>query len=158
MRDFVAIEKEQIALPKGCREQINEAAHRAARLEGLEDVSANIVIADDEYLLELNRKFRQIQRSTDVLSFPANDITGPISGEIANGLEPERGEEGEVFLGDIFISIDHAAAQAEEYGNTLTEELCFLAVHGMLHLLGYDHMQPEEEQVMRQKQREALLR
>ena len=54
-------------------------------------------------------------------------------------------------MGDIFISIEHATAQAEEYGNTLTQELCFLAVHGMLHLLGYDHMQPEEEQVMRQK-------
>lgn len=158
MRDFVSIENEQIVLADGCREKINEAADRAARLEGLEDFSANIVIADDEYLLELNQKFRQIDCSTDVLSFPANDITGPISGKIAQGLEPELGEEGEVFLGDIFISIEHATAQAEEYGNTLTQELCFLAVHGMLHLLGYDHMQPEEEQVMRQKQREALLR
>lgn len=158
MRDFVTVEKEQLVLADGCREKINEAAERAARLEGLEDFSANIVIADDEYLLALNQKFRQIDRATDVLSFPANDITRPISEEIAQGLEPELGEEGEVFLGDIFISIEHATAQAEEYGNTLTQELCFLAVHGMLHLLGYDHMQPEEERIMRQKQREALLR
>ncbi len=157
MRDFVSIENEQIVLADGCREKINEAADRAARLEGLEDFSANIVIADDEYLLGLNQKFRQIDRSTDVLSFPANDITGPISGKLPKGWSRSLGRRARCF-GDIFISIEHATAQAEEYGNTLTQELCFLAVHGMLHLLGYDHMQPEEEQVMRQKQREALLR
>ena len=158
MRDLVSIEKEGIELSKACIKQINEAAERAARLEGIADFSANIVITDDLSLRQLNRQFRQIDRATDVLSFPANDLALPLCEALENGFEPELGEEGELFLGDIFISIEHAAAQAEEYGNTLAEELCFLAVHGMLHLMGYDHMQEQEEQIMRQKQREALQR
>ncbi len=158
MRDLVAIEKEGLELAAECVQEINAAAARAAQLEGIADFSANIVIADDAYLWELNRQFRGIDRATDVLSFPANDLQGTMSEALKAGLEPELGEEGELFLGDIFISIEHATAQAEEYGNTLTQELCFLAVHGMLHLMGYDHMQEQEEQVMRQKQREALGR
>ncbi|MEY8381893.1 rRNA maturation RNase YbeY [Christensenellaceae bacterium 44-20] len=158
MRDLVAIEKEGLELAAECVQEINAAAARAAQLEGIADFSANIVIADDAYLWELNRQFRGIDRATDVLSFPANDLQGPIGEALKEGLEPELGEEGELFLGDIFISIEHAADQAREYGNTLTQELCFLAVHGMLHLMGYDHMQEQEEQVMRQKQREALGR
>lgn len=158
MRDLVAIEKEGLELAADCVQEINMAAARAAQLEGITDFSANIVIADDAYLWELNRQFRGIDRSTDVLSFPANDLQEPMSEALKHGFEPELGEEGELFLGDIFISIEHATEQAREYGNSLTEELCFLAVHGMLHLMGYDHMQEQEEQVMRQKQREALGR
>ena len=84
--------------------------------------------------------------------------SAPIGQAIEAGADLEQGEEGELFLGDIFISLDHAAVQAEEYGNTLEQELCFLAVHGMLHLMGYDHMKEQEEMVMRQKQREVLQR
>ncbi len=158
MRNLVAIEKAGLELCEACIAQINAAAWRAAELEGIADFSANIVIADDGYLCKLNREFRQIDRPTDVLSFPANDLAAPLGEALKEGLEPERGEGGELFLGDIFISIEHATTQAEEYGNTLAEELCFLAVHGMLHLMGYDHAEEQEEQVMRQKQREALGR
>ena len=158
MRDFVVLENQEIQLSEECIRQINAVAARAAALEGVPDASANIVIADDDYLHELNWKFRQIDRATDVLSFPANELSVPIGQAIETGADLERGEEGELFLGDIFISLDHAAVQAEEYGNTLEQELCFLAVHGMLHLMGYDHMKEQEEMVMRQKQREVLQR
>ena len=158
MRDFVVLENQGIQLGEECIRQINAVAARAAALEGVPDASANIVIADDDYLHELNWKFRQIDRATDVLSFPANELSAPIGQAIEAGADLERGEEGELFLGDIFISLDHAAVQAEEYGNTLEQELCFLAVHGMLHLMGYDHMKEQEEMVMRQKQREVLQR
>ena len=158
MRDFVVLENQGIQLSEECIRQINEVAARAAALEGVPDASANIVIADDDYLHELNWKFRQIDRATDVLSFPANELSAPIGQAIEEGADLEQGEEGELFLGDIFISLDHAAVQAEEYGNTLEQELCFLAVHGMLHLMGYDHMKEQEEMVMRQKQREVLQR
>ena len=67
-------------------------------------------------------------------------------------------QTGAVSLGDIAISLDTASRQAEEYGNTLEEEIAFLAVHGILHLMGYDHMEEEDEIKMRQRQREALLR
>ena len=158
MRDFVVLENQGIQLSEECIRQINAVAARAAALEGVPDASANIVIADDDYLHELNWKFRQIDRATDVLSFPANELSAPIGQAIEAGADLEQGEEGELFLGDIFISLDHAAVQAEEYGNTLEQELCFLAVHGMLHLMGYDHMKEQEELVMRQKQREVLQR
>lgn len=158
MRDFVVLEYQGIQLSEECIRQINAVAARAAALEGVPDASANIVIADDDYLHELNWKFRQIDRATDVLSFPANELFAPIGQAIEAGADLEQGEEGELFLGDIFISLDHAAVQAEEYGNTLEQELCFLAVHGMLHLMGYDHMKEQEEMVMRQKQREVLQR
>ncbi len=158
MRDFVVLENQGIQLSEECIRQINAVAARAAALEGVTDASANIVIADDDYLHELNWKFRQIDRATDVLSFPANELSAPIGQAIEAGADLEQGEEGELFLGDIFISLDHAAVQAEEYGNTLEQELCFLAVHGMLHLMGYDHMKEQEEMVMRQKQREVLQR
>ncbi len=158
MRDFVVLENQGIQLSEECIRQINAVAARAAALEGVPDASANIVIADDDYLHELNWKFRQIDRATDVLSFPANELSAPIGQAIEEGADLEQGEEGELFLGDIFISLDHAAVQAEEYGNTLEQELCFLAVHGMLHLMGYDHMKEQEEMVMRQKQREVLQR
>ena len=158
MRDFVVLENQGIQLSEECIRQINAVAARAAALEGVPDASANIVIADDDYLHELNWKFRQIDRATDVLSFPANELSAPIGQAIEAGADLEQGEEGELFLGDIFISLDHAAVQAEEYGNTLEQELCFLEVHGMLHLMGYDHMKEQEEMVMRQKQREVLQR
>ena len=158
MRDFVVLENQGIQLSEECIRQINAVAARAAALEGVPDASANIVIADDDYLHELNWKFRQIDRATDVLSFPANELSAPIGQAIEAGADLEQGEEGELFLGDIFISLDHAAVQAEEYGNTLEQELCFLAMHGMLHLMGYDHMKEQEEMVMRQKQREVLQR
>ena len=158
MRDFVVLENQGIQLSEECIRQINAVAARAAALEGVPDASANIVIADDDYLHELNWKFRQIDRATDVLSFPATELSAPIGQAIEEGADLEQGEEGELFLGDIFISLDHAAVQAEEYGNTLEQELCFLAVHGMLHLMGYDHMKEQEEMVMRQKQREVLQR
>ncbi len=70
MRDLVAIEKEGLELEAGCVREINAAAARAVQLEGIADFSANIVIADDAYLWELNRQFRGIDRATDVLSFP----------------------------------------------------------------------------------------
>ena len=158
MRDFVVLENQGIQLSEECIRQINAVAARAAALEGVPDASANIVIADDDYLHELNWKFRQIDRATDVLSYTANELSAPIGQAIEAGADLEQGEEGELFLGDIFISLDHAAVQAEEYGNTLEQELCFLAVHGMLHLMGYDHMKEQEEMVMRQKQREVLQR
>ena len=78
---------------------------------------------------------------------------------LQEGLQPEMSEYGDaIFLGEIYISVDRAQEQAEEYGNTLEEELCFLTVHGMLHLMGYDHIEAADEQIMRAKQREILGR
>lgn len=136
-------------------EAIRKAVEFAVLNEGIEDAELSVAIADDEIIRALNREFREKDAATDVLSFPANDVVKPLKDMIDEGFEPEIGEGGAPFLGDIVISLDTATRQAEEYENTLEEEICFLAVHGTLHLLGYDHIEPEDETIMREKQREA---
>ena len=135
------------------------AIKAAINAEGIENAEFCIAFTDDEGIRELNKEYRQIDRATDVLSFPANMLLCPISEYSEDALELETNPEtGAVCLGDIAISIDTAEKQAEEYGNTLAEELAFLCVHGILHLMGYDHIEEEDEIKMRQKQREALGR
>jgi probable rRNA maturation factor len=97
-----------------------------------------VVISDDAALRDLNARFRGIDAPTDVLSF-SDDTRGPFAG--ANGNFP-------LYLGDIVISIDRAREQAEAAGGTLVQELQLLAVHGVLHLLGYDHAEPAEKAAM----------
>ncbi len=102
------------------------------------------VLVDDEAHIEaLNREFRHVDRVTDVLTFPAWE-----GDEIV--LPPDR------YLGDIMICKKRAEEQAETYGHSLARELAFLTVHGVLHLLGYDHMEPADEQLMREKQTRIL--
>lgn len=134
-------------------------ARRAAEMEGLQDFEVQIILADNDFIHQLNRDYRQVDAPTDVISFPANDLEKPLAEALQEGLQPEMSEYGDaIFLGEIYISVDRAQEQAEEYGNTLEEELCFLTVHGMLHLMGYDHIEASDEQIMRAKQREILGR
>lgn len=108
------------------------------------EISISIVTNDE--MQKLNFKFRNINNSTDVLSFPMINFAG--------GETPDFSET--VILGDIIINIEKALSQAEEYGHSIERELGFLTAHSMLHLLGYDHMTPEEENVMFSKQEEIL--
>ena len=138
---------------------MNVAAVRAAALEDISDFDAEIILADNAYVQDLNKYFRGLDAPTDVLSFPANDLKMPISQALAQGFVAERSEDGKrIFLGEIYISLDKAIENAAAYGNNCIEELCFLTVHGMLHLMGYDHMEEADEKIMRARQREALGR
>lgn len=116
----------------------------ALKKEKLDNVSFNLIIVDNEYIHELNRDYRNIDRATDVITFALEDEDSIIL------------PSDERVLGDIYISIDKACSQAEEYGHSLLRELSFLAVHGFYHLLGYDHMTEEDEKVMFKKQEEVL--
>ena len=116
----------------------------ALKKENLDDVSFNLIIVDNEYIHELNRTYRNIDRETDVITFALEDEDSIVL------------PSDERVLGDIYISIDKAESQAEEYGHSLLRELSFLAVHGFYHLLGYDHMTEEDEKVMFKKQEEVL--
>ena len=152
-----AIEAADAALSETCIARMRAAVEQAVRLEGIARAAVNIEVMDAAGVQALNREFRGIDATTDVLSFPANDLQKPLREMLAEGFAPEY--EGEyIALGDIAIDQGRAAEQAREYGNTLEEEMAFLSVHGTLHLLGYDHIQPEDERVMRQKQRSALGR
>lgn len=120
----------------------------------------NITFTDNENIRKLNREFRNIDRATDVLSFPEVDFRKPADFSIlddpvcrAGALDPETGD---IMFGDIVISVERAEAQAEEYGHSLRREVCFLTAHSMLHLFGYDHMEEEERKVMEERQNMAL--
>ncbi len=116
---------------------------KATQHQKLEHVEFNIIIVDNQMIHTLNQKWRGVDRETDVITFALEDEKNMIL-------------MGNRVLGDIYISIDQAKLQAKEYGHSLKRELCFLAVHGFLHLLGYDHMTKEEEEKMFHLQKEIL--
>ena len=107
------------------------------------DAMVSVTFTDDRGIREKNREFRGIDKPTDVLSVPIYDMK--------NGDRPQPGEIAE--LGDIVLSLETAARQGEEYGHGFARECAFLVVHSVLHLLGYDHMEDEEEREMRARQR-----
>lgn len=124
------------------------------------EVSVNVLLTDDEGIHELNRQHRGIDRPTDVLSFPNVDYESPADFSAVEDCAEDYfdPENGELCLGDIVISVDKVYGQSEEYGHTAEREYAFLVAHSMLHLLGYDHMEPAEAEVMERKQEEILDR
>ena len=112
----------------------------------------NILLTDDAGIQEVNRDMRDLDRPTDVLSFPMFDLTPPQLPEEGDA-DPDSGC---VPLGDMCISVERARAQAAEYGHSFQREICYLAVHSVLHLLGYDHL--DEGPMKRQmRQREEAI-
>ena len=111
------------------------------------DPIISVSLVDNEFIHEMNRDYRGIDRPTDVISFAFLDNEDREA--LYKSKEP-------VCLGDIYISVDKAKEQAKEYGHSLKRELSFLFVHGLLHLLGYDHMTEEDEKVMFRLQEEIL--
>ena len=123
---------------------IRTACEAALAVEGAAG-DITVLVAGPDHIRQLNRDFRQVDRVTDVLTFPSRE------GEALLGT-PDG------YLGDIMICRSRALEQAAEYVHSLSRELAFLAVHGTLHILGYDHMNEAEEQVMRARQRTILER
>lgn len=122
------------------------------------EASVNLTITDDENIQQLNKEFRDIDSSTDVLSFPMNDFIIPGNFDHLE-TSPEAAfdpDSGELLLGDIVISLDHVINQANAYGHTIFREISFLIAHSVLHLIGYDHMSEDEEKVMFSLQEEIL--
>lgn len=127
----------------------NDVVKESLRYEEFDpecEVSLSIVSNDE--IQEINKQFREIDAPTDVLSFPLLTFE--------DGEQADVNENNEILLGDIIISIDKAKAQAEEYGHGLRRELAFLTAHSMLHLMGYDHMEEEEQKEMFKKQDDIL--
>lgn len=117
-----------------------------------------ITLVDDSTIKNLNSDFRGVDRATDVLSFPLLNFQGYIRDVSEENIKYDKNPETDcVVLGDIVISPERARDQAEEYGHSIQRELGFLTVHGMLHLLGYDHEECSEREQMR-KREEYVLR
>lgn len=109
----------------------------------LKNVNFNIIFVDNDYIHKINKEYRNIDRETDVISFALEDDKTFPNMDVR-------------VLGDIYISIDKAKSQAIEYNHSFKRELCFLAIHGFLHINGYDHMTEEDEKVMFGLQEEIL--
>ena len=116
----------------------------AMEKEKLVDTHFDVIIVDNEYIHKLNKEYRSIDKETDVITFALDDDEKVLN---LSGIH---------ILGDIYISLDKAKSQAEEYNHSFLREICFLAVHGFYHLLGYDHETEEEEKIMFKKQEEVL--
>lgn len=136
-------------------DRLLEIASRAATA-ALEELGAtgaelSLVLGTDADLCELNRQWRGVDATTDVLSFPMEE---------AEEGEPrwDEDEEEPWLIGDVIVSLTRAQAQAEEYGHSVERELAFLVVHGTLHLLGFDHETDEERQEMRGREEAVLQR
>lgn len=112
----------------------------ALEVENVDNLEFNVIIINNEEIHKINKEYRGIDRPTDVISFALEDY------------KDIKYENDYRVLGDIYISIDKVREQAKEYGHSEKRELAFLAVHGLLHLLGYDHMEKEDEKVMFSKQ------
>lgn len=124
-------------------EEIKKLVDYALKYKNLENVEFNIIFVDNETIRNINKEYRKIDKETDVISFALEDN------------EDIKFEFGRL-LGDIYISIPKMKEQAKEYGHSQQRELSFLIIHGLLHLLGYDHMAKEEEEVMF-KEQELIL-
>ncbi len=117
---------------------VRKAAESALKAEGVaEDCILSVLLTDDEGIRRINREFRGLDRPTDVLSFPMNDL---IAGQFDPAQCERDPESGEILLGDMVLSIPRCEEQGEEFGHGYNREVQYLTVHSVLHLLGYDHV------------------
>ncbi len=158
MTSYVENETE-VTLPFDMRVILEQIMEAVTEMENCPyETSVSLLVTDNEGIRRYNRDYRNIDRETDVLSFPnisfehAGDFSAAESCE-ADCFDPDSGE---LVLGDIIISVDRVLSQAEEYGHSVLREFAFLTAHSMLHLCGYDHMEEQEAAVMEAKQ-EAVL-
>lgn len=151
-------EEGKSALPLSCEELAREVAE--AVLEDADcpyDAEVNLVLTTDPEIQKINLEFRNIDRPTDVLSFPMIDYALPGTFDfLEDRVDCFHPETGELILGDIVISKDRVISQAKEYGHTIKREYAFLIAHSMLHLIGYDHIDEDERNRMEDRQRRIL--
>ena len=154
MKDKIKViitdDQAKVKVPTGLRLLIRRSCTAVLVSENFEgSAEISVTFVDDERIHELNKQFRNVDSSTDVLSFPLGE----------DGVYDVNPETGAKLLGDIVISLEHAVAQANAYEHTLQREIAFLTVHSMLHLLGYDHVNGGLERVrMREKEEEVLTK
>ena len=142
MNTTISFEPETLTVDANLLDEILRAADVVGEIYGVENSELSITLTDDEHIHALNKKFRNIDRATDVLSFAFRESDEP---EII-------GTDFEI-LGDVIISLERAKAQAADFGHSFLREVIFLEVHGLLHLLGYDHIDDEDRREMEAEQK-----
>lgn len=145
-----------VHIGEGLAQWLEKAVAFAVKQEtGEENFEVCLTLTDGEGIRKLNCEYRGIDKKTDVLSFPLLERSPGQTSEFWNeqDIDPQTNE---VMLGDIVLSVEAAHAQAEEYGHSLEREAVYLCVHSVLHLLGYDHIQPEDKLLMRRREEEIM--
>jgi len=127
-------------------ETVRNVVLEVGKLYGVEDAEVGVTLTDDAHIRDINRAWRGKDEATDVISFALNEGEEPI---IVGGPPVNA-------LGDLVVSLERAAEQAEEYGHSLKREIAFLTAHGMLHLLGYDHIEEKDREKMRREEERIL--
>ena len=147
---IISDEQKEITVPRGIRMLIRRCCNAVLQAEKFgSDAEVSVSFVDNERIHELNAQYRNVDRETDVLSFPMGE----------NGEYDTNMDTGAKILGDIVISVPKAMEQAKAYNHSLQREIGFLTVHSMLHLIGYDHENGGIEQVhMREKEEEVLTK
>lgn len=140
-------DQNKVDVPKEAERLLRKALQAGARVHKLpKETEVGVTLVDNAEIHELNRMYRQVDRPTDVLSFALDEADEPA----------EVGGPDEHLLGDIVISAEMARKQAEEFGHSLERELAYLAIHSLLHLLGYDHKKVADKKLMRAEEERIL--
>ena len=153
-RHYLPITADVPGISDSRRAFIRKIIRTALASEGVDfPCEVDVLLTDDEAIHRINREMRQVDRSTDVLSFPEFDLH---PGQLPTEEDADPGT-GLVPLGDMVISMEHVAAQAKEYCHSTRRELAYLVVHSVLHLLGYDHLDEGPQKKQMRAREEAIL-
>lgn len=145
---IITNDQNTVKVPSGVRLLIRRCCNAVLLMEEFtESAEISVRFVDNEQIKELNNEYRDMDKATDVLSFPLGE----------NGVYDHNPASGAALLGDIVISMQRAMEQAEEYGHSLDREVAFLTVHSMLHLLGYDHVNGGLEALRMREKEETVL-
>ncbi len=152
--NYIYIE-EDITIEETEKQIIKNTVNKVCEKEGLPEISLCVLITDKEGIREINKENRNIDSPTDVLSFPYLTFDDNYN-MIENPEDEKDPETNTLMLGDMVICMDVIKEHAEEYLNTVEQELSYMVVHSMYHLLGYDHMNEEDKKVMREKEKDII--
>ena len=153
-RHYIPVTATVPGVNEGQRALIRKVIRTALAAEGVDfPCEVDVLLTDDANIRQINKEMRDVDRATDVLSFPEFELTpgqlpAPEDADPGTGLVP---------LGDMAISMEHVAAQAKEFGHSNRRELCYLVVHSVLHLLGYDHLDKGPMKAQMRQREEAIL-
>ncbi len=143
MEVYIENTQNKIPVNRNLVTKLNETMNKAAEIHGLSNQEMSIIFVDNIQIQKINRDYRDKDQVTDVISFALNDDDTAFAWEKND-------------LGDIYISLERAKEQSIDYGHSFDREVCYLAVHGLLHLLGYDHINKDDKEKMREKEEEIM--
>ena len=155
LKVYIKDDQHQVKIPVGVRLLIRRCCQAVLTTEGFgHDTEVSVSFVDNKEIRKLNNIYRQKDAETDVLSFPQNELK---PGQFDASLCESDPQSGRVLLGDMMISLPRCAAQGKEFGHGFNRELCYLTVHSVLHLLGYDHVdEGEMKAAMRKREKEIM--